>query len=114
MEVLRRAGAITVAGTVGVILLSGCGNSQVQIRGVGGTPDAAKLDVAVASCGRNATVTAHEDADEVRLTAREDREPPWVGHPDCGDVVSVTLKEPLGQRKIIDTATGEELTPHSE
>ena len=46
----------------------------------------------VAWCGRNAGVTVQEDADEGRLTAHEDRQAPWVGHADCQDVVSVTLK----------------------
>lgn len=104
---LAGVGVTSVGAILVVTLLGGCGSSSVKITAVSGTPDSTRLGVSVDSCGRNAAVSAQESADRVSLSAHEDRQAPWVGHADCLDLVWVTLKEPVGQRKIVDTSTGE-------
>jgi hypothetical protein len=67
--------------------------------------DGSSLHLFVGSCGGPYQVTVDEDDDEVRLTARGQQGGPTD---DCGGAdVGVELFEPLGDRQVIDTTTGD-------
>jgi hypothetical protein len=58
------------------------------------------LTLTINSCGTNATINVVESADRVVLRARGGK-----SHNDCADGAVVTLREPLGDRVVIDATT---------
>lgn len=74
------------------------------ITGVHVRPDGRHLDVGVGTCNQDPQVTAVETDNEVRLSSNEVL--PRGGSDECMDNDSVTLKTPLGDRVVIDEATG--------
>ncbi|QLQ10309.1 MAG: hypothetical protein HZY75_07820 [Nocardioidaceae bacterium] len=80
----------------------GFGPSQAPILAVYGDPGSNKLVVDVGTCRQDPQVTASESATEIRLSSNEKRVDDGL---DCGDSASVVLKEPLGNRAVIDEAT---------
>ena len=91
---------------VGVVILSACGvgwkDNRISEVTVG--EDGRTLTVGW-HCHLDASVNAIETADEVRLSFRVyDR-----SKGDCADAEQVTLDEPVGNRTIIDDATGKAL-----
>ncbi len=99
-----RTRAVALAAAV---LAAGCGIGweDQPISGVSVGEDGRTLTVAW-QCHQDSSVTAEESADEVRLQLRV-----YSYQGDCADVEVVTLKEPLGDRTIIDVTTGQSVTP---
>jgi len=75
--------------------------------------DDSRLVVVIGACrGERNEVAVREEDDEVHLAARTD-DPPHG--PLCADSVEVTLDGPLGNRRVIDDFTGNEIdvqAPH--
>jgi hypothetical protein len=67
--------------------------------------DSTRLDVGVGTCNQDPQVTAVETADEVRLSSNE--EFPRGDSDACADYDVVALIRPLGDRTVIDEATGD-------
>ena len=68
------------------------------------------LELVVASCNGEPAVTMLRETDRdvhVKVTASST---PLRGGGDCVDIVGVRLKEPLGDRTVIDRHTGLEVT----
>ncbi|MFK5581955.1 hypothetical protein [Serinicoccus sp. LYQ131] len=97
---------ICAVGAVG--LLSACQETPAIVE-VWGTADGQELDVGVGTCEGNPTVTAVGTADEVRLSASMARSFSPFATTDCGTLRTVTLEEPLGDRQVVNDATGEQL-----
>ncbi|MDQ3485957.1 MAG: hypothetical protein M3445_11210 [Actinomycetota bacterium] len=68
------------------------------------TQQGTTLTLAVAACNAENTFVVEEDQEEVTVTVRTDG--PRYGDA-CADGVKVELREPLGERRLIDGATGE-------
>ena len=63
--------------------------------------DGRTLTLTISSCGANARVTVDEKPDRVILRARGGR-----SRNDCAEGAVVTLREPLGDREVIDFRSG--------
>ncbi|GIL34284.1 hypothetical protein [Phycicoccus sp. DTK01] len=103
-----------LSGGVLVALLFGVGEQQVGLHGVGGRPDSSRLDVAVESCNQDPRVEVVETVDRVSITAFVARPGLLDGQGDCLDLVRVTLADELGTRAVVDSESGQALTPQSE
>lgn len=105
-------GTAGVAGRVlGVVMLTcgvaSCGSGGTEIVDVYGLPDSTTLELSVDTCDAlSISVDVEEDADEVRLTVTTEG---GDEGPECLDSVDVELDEPLGDRRVVDTSTGDEL-----
>lgn len=66
-----------------------------------GRPDSAHLELGVDSCNEAPRAEVEESATIVRVRAVSSR---WTGRSsdDCRDSVRVTLRSPLGDRKVVD------------
>lgn len=103
-----------MAGVALLVLLFGVGDRQVGIFELGGEPGSDDLTMAVESCNQNPRLKVDETASQVRLSAFIDRPGLLEGQDDCLDQVRVTLKSNLGDRVVIDTSSGKELTPKTD
>ena len=60
------------------------------------------------SCGGDLSVAVRETSNEVRVTVRDHRlRIKLLGGAGCADVFALTLAEPLGDRVLVDGATGQ-------
>lgn len=91
-----------------LVALSGCSAEAPTIYMVYGDPESTRLEVSVNTCNRNPKVEAEETTDEVRLFTTAD-EPSGDGQDDCMDGDDLRLETPLGDRVVVDDATGEEV-----
>lgn len=87
---------------IGVLLPDDAPITEAYVR-----PDGAQLEVSVGTCNQDPRVTAVETAEEVRLSSNEKL--PRGGSNDCQDFDLVTLSAPLGDRPVVDEATGKEV-----
>lgn len=85
-----------------LILLAAC-SSTAQIFEAYVTEDGRELQLGVNSCNADLKVEVREDEERVaiRVTVRNDT------MDDCMDGVTVALEEPLGERELVDAATGQ-------
>lgn len=93
---------------IGVMLCgTSCGDARIaEIRSVTVNPFGTELTVELADGCGIARVTVEETADQVTLEA----EAPPEGD-DCASAFGVvTLQAPLGERIVIDAATGDEIS----
>lgn len=102
-----------LAGVAACLLLVGCGGdggepSATAIADVVVSEDGLALLVWIEGDGTGGLVTADESTDEIRLSG--------TSIDDCGDggncsglVVPVYLDQPLGDRRLVDATTGEDL-----
>src|SRR5688572_27726258 len=91
----RLVGASTIVGAT--LLLASCGLRQpVDIARVIVGKDERELIVLLGTCEQNESVQVVETDTTVRLSAEADR--PIGGTGGCTEMVSVTLKEPVGDR----------------
>ncbi|QKE84618.1 hypothetical protein [Arthrobacter sp. NEB 688] len=103
-----------LAGAVFVALLFGVGEQHTGINGVGGRPDSTRLDLAVESCNQSPRVEVVETESQVSVSAFIRRPGLLDGRGDCLDLVRVTLDSELGDRTVVDTASGRQLVPQAE
>lgn len=63
------------------------------------------MELGVDSCDESPTAKVDESGTEVRVRVTSGR---WLGRnaDDCADGVVVTLKQPLGDRRVVDQSTG--------
>ena len=80
------------------------GSPDAPITLVYADPGSTRLEVGVGTCLQDPQVTAVETADEVRLSSNEKL--PRGDSGDCADSSFVILAEPLGDRTVLDEATG--------
>jgi hypothetical protein len=87
-------------------LLVGCAGEDSRVVEVFGTASSAELEVSVSTCNAEPAVSAAESSSEVRLTvrARQGRT-----RTECQDHAWVRLDAPLGDRTVVDAASGEAL-----
>ena len=92
------------------VVLAGLGirRDRVPIASVARTEAPLVFEAAPSSCNQNPDIRVHETASTVTLTATRDRHF-CGGVGDCQDIVEFTLSEPLGDRRLIDGDTGEQL-----
>ena len=97
---------VAVAATVVVLVAIRDEGSQITISEVRLQSDDRTLELGLNSCNADPSVAVDESTSEVVLDVR--------GNPtndDCADQTRVRLSAPLGDRSIIDAATGRELQP---
>jgi hypothetical protein len=92
---------------VAVVFAGGACSSEThpRVTRAYGTTTSTELTLNIDSCHQHPKVDADESASEIRLTVTADAD----NSDDCGDIARVTLDDPVGERSIIDTATGEPL-----
>jgi hypothetical protein len=104
----RTAAAALLVATCLVGCSSQATPSAVEILGVFGDPDSARLDLVAGSCHEVAELSVAESDDEVRLTATLVKDLEYG--PDCGaDATAVRLESLLGERIVVDEFTGERI-----
>lgn len=92
---------------IGGMLLSGCGAADPRIIEVYGEPSSYLVEAAVNTCNQHPRLFVEESVDQVVVTLIvNDLD---LNRGDCSDGAVVTLGEPLGERVVIDGATGEPL-----
>ena len=92
-----------------VIMATGC-STQVEIQSATASGDGLQLDISLNSCNRTYDVTVVEaDGVTVSVSDARRRSPIQLGGENCADRWTVLLAEPLGDRLLIDGATGNEV-----
>jgi hypothetical protein len=102
-----RTGAVGVATiAAGLVLVAACESSDdVRIGGVNGEPSSSSLFLGLNTCDADLSAEVEETAEEVRIRVHAENN--TTG--DCLDGMRVTLDDALGNRRVIDDRTGEEL-----
>ena len=109
---VQRARAVWVVAVL-VVAVAGfavCARQNVEIFGVSLVPDSGGkvLSVDLDSCNQDSRVAVHEASDAVTLRATAKRA--WGlsgGRGACADSVRVHLRDPLGERSVVNGDTGE-------
>lgn len=65
------------------------------------------LTVSVNTCNANPRAAVVEGEQQITITVEADRQP--LGLDDCADSIAIELEEPLGDRRVIDGTSGQEL-----
>lgn len=78
--------------------------TQIGINEIFGAPSERRLELGVASCNADPAVKAVETEEEVQLTVTIIGDHSGL---ECQDGVEVILEDPLGDRQVRDTMTGE-------
>ena len=102
---------ILAVGLVGAALLVGaCGSDVPQVVAIEGVEidDDSVLVVGFDTCQAEYEATVREELDEVGVAVRRTKD----GHPtrECADVLRVPLTNPLGDRRLLDDSTGNDIT----
>jgi Domain of unknown function (DUF4352) len=104
-----RTGAVGVATIAAVlVLMAACvdvSDDDVRIGGVSGEPLSRTLSFGLNTCNADLSADVEETAEEVRIRVHAENN--TTG--DCADGMRVTLDDDLGNRRVIDDRTGEEL-----
>jgi hypothetical protein len=101
---LLAVGVATIAAVL--VLMAACESSDdVRIRGVSGEPTWRLLSLGINTCNADLSADVEETAEEVRIRVHAENN--TTG--DCADSMRVTLDDDLGNRRVIDDRTGEEL-----
>lgn len=80
----------------------------------GVSSDGLVLSVGVPTCSDEVhVVVVEEAAEKVVLSATADRSLGFGGNEECASVEEVSLNEPLGDRKVFDDHTGEEVVVYN-
>lgn len=107
MEGIVRRG-VRVAGLAAMaFILAACTRTATITEVVLLEGDTQTLTVSVNTCNAHPRVAVVEGEQVITLAVQADPQP--VGADDCADSISVELGAPLGDRRVIDGATGEEL-----
>lgn len=107
MKILKRPQSRLAALAVAAGLsLSACGGATAGVTSVYGTADSDQLEVRVDTCEvSKGDVTASETATEITIKVEGEH------GENCRGTAVITLDAPLGDRAIIDDATGDEVLP---
>jgi hypothetical protein len=100
-------GIVAVAGTAAVLVAIRDDPERIAIAEVRVQSDDRTLELSLNSCNADPKVDVNESAGEVVIVVLGD---PMSGA-DCADGVRARLAAPLGDRPIIDAATGLEIKP---
>ncbi len=95
-----------LAPVVLALVVAACGllADKAVIDGAWVSDDGMRLELIVLTCGARHDPEVAATADEVRITVWYSNES--VGD-SCADGVTITLEDPLGDRIVIDSATGD-------
>ncbi|MCP4307441.1 MAG: hypothetical protein GY788_21730 [bacterium] len=108
-RISRRVVMLVALATLAVVVAA-C-SSDVEILSASASGDGTRLELSLSSCNRTYDVSVEEvDGVSVHVVDAKTESPVRLGGDDCGDVWTFTLAQPLGDRPLIDTATGEEVT----
>jgi hypothetical protein len=89
-----------------LVLMAACESSDdVRIGDVSGEPLSRTLSFGINTCNADLSTEVEETAEEVRIRVQAENN--TTG--DCRDGMRVTLDDDLGNRRVIDDRTGEEL-----
>ena len=102
-RVKQRIAAVLLGG----MLLTGCSAEQPMIIELYGEPSSRLVEAAVNTFNQHPRLLAEESPDQVIVTLIVNDLNFARG--ECADGAVVTLVEPLGEREVIDGATGETL-----
>ena len=95
-----------LSGVAALVLLTSCGSDGTGIVEAYGSPDSERLELAIDACRAESTsYDAEESDDEVVITITTE----GGEGPECADGLTVELEEPLGDRRLVDGSTGEEV-----
>jgi hypothetical protein len=104
-----RTGAVRVATiAAGLVLLAACvdvSDDDVRLSSVSGERLSHTLSFGINTCNADLSADVEETAEEVRIRVHAENN--TTG--DCADSMRVTLDDDLGNRRVIDDRTGEEL-----
>jgi Domain of unknown function (DUF4352) len=104
-----RAGAVGIATIAAVlVLMAACvavSDDDVRIGDVSGEPSSRVLSFGINTCNADLSAVVEETAEEVRIRVHAENDTT----DDCGDSMRLTLDADLGNRRVIDDRTGEEL-----
>jgi hypothetical protein len=107
-KTLQRSRIWIVIGVFG-LLTSAC-SSDVEILSAAASGDGTWLELSLNSCKRTYDVSVEEaDGVSVHVVDANSKSPIQLGGEVCSDVWTFTLSEPLGDRPLLDTATGNEV-----
>ena len=99
-------GVATIAAVLVLVLVAACESSDdARIGGVDGEPSWRLLGLGINTCNADLSADVQETAEEVRIRVHAENNTT----DDCGDLLRVTLDDALGNRRVIDDRTGEEL-----
>ncbi len=88
------------------VLLGGCGPAEPMLAEVYGDSPSTNLEMSVNTCNQNPTLLIEESATKI-IVAVEADEVEGSARNDCLDGAVATLAQPLGDREVIDAATGD-------
>ena len=95
-----------------MVLLAGCASGSAEISSAEVSADGLRLWLNLSSCWATHDIVVEESADAVTIeaviTGHEERPPDFDDY-DCRDIVPIVLPSPLGDRRVIDASTGEEV-----
>lgn len=98
-----------IAAAMLVIVAAAC-STDVEIQSATASGDGMNLGLSLNSCNRTYNVAVEEeDVVNVKVTDAKSQSPIRLGGEDCADQFGVTLREPLGDRAVVDMATGDEV-----
>ena len=105
---MRSVWVAFAAGTA--VRLSGCGTQAASIADVQFDVTSSKLQVIVNTCNEDVVVWLSE-SDEIGLSAEVPRRWRPSGADAYQDLIPVGLEERVGERAVVDSATGREFAP---
>ncbi len=93
--------ALLASVVLGVLAVLAWNGRERTVTTAYGRPDSTHLELSVASCNEDPRAEVEESATAVRVRAVSSRR---IGQnsSDCLDSASVTLRSPLGNRKVVD------------
>lgn len=85
---------------------------ETMLRVVVGEPSSTRLELGVNTCNQNPQAEVEESAEDVRIQIVVDQVQTGDRN-DCADNTKVVLKEPLGDRQVVNAETGKviQVTP---
>lgn len=105
---VHRHRVVSTVSTTLSLFLAGCGGEEPRILNIYGAPESTGLELVIDTCNQKPQVEIAESPDEIHLTVTAAKVE-GNGRNDCADNAEVNLAEPLGDRRVIDNATGESL-----
>jgi hypothetical protein len=86
--------------------VASCGADGTRIVDAYGLPDSSSLELSIDTCGATVkSVDVEETAEEVRISVETE----GGEGPECLDSTVAELDEPLGDRRVVDASTGNEV-----
>lgn len=91
------------------LILAGCGRRGTGIMDVSTTSDPRVLELGTSECHAEPRARAEETDDVVTLWVTQKRTIRFANQNACAGLVRVQLRDPLGDRQLVDGIDGSEL-----